>query len=252
MKRSLTLATMIALGAAAYMPLSSVAQSEFSVVIGSAPPTPRFESVPAPRAGYVWAPGFWNWNGHRHEWIAGHWERARDGYAWRPSEWHRSERGYALQQGGWVVVNDRGYADVRRAPPPPRYERIPRARSGYIWEPGHWEWRRGRYEWIQGEWIAARPGYIYRPHEWRERDGRWYLEPPRWSRGGRDRDRNGVPDRMERGDRFDRFDRDNDGIDDRYDRDIDNDGVSNRRDADRDGDGVRNDYDRRPDNERRY
>ncbi len=235
MKRTLTLATMIALGAAAYMPLSSVAQSEFSVVIGSAPPAQRFESVPAPRAGYVWAPGFWNWNGHRHEWIAGHWERARDGYAWRPAEWRRNDRGYGLQQGGWVVVNDRGYADIRRAPPPPRHERIPSARRGYLWEPGHWEWRRGRYEWKRGAWIAARPGYLYRPHEWRQRDGRWYLEQPRWSRGGRDR-----------------FDRDHDGIDDRYDRDIDNDGVPNRRDADRDGDGVRNDQDRRPDNERRY
>ena len=249
MKRTLTLATMIALGAAAYMPLSSVAQSEFSVVIGSAPPAPRFESMPAPRAGYVWAPGYWNWNGNRHEWNAGHWERARDGYTWRPAEWRRDSRGYGLQQGGWVTVNDRDYRGHRTAPPPVRYERIPSARRGYIWEPGHWEWRRGRYEWIQGAWITARPGYVYRPHEWRQRDGRWYFEEPRWSRGGRDRDRDGVPDRLERGDRHDR---DNDGVDDRYDRDIDNDGVSNRRDADRDGDGVRNDQDRRPDNERRY
>lgn len=249
MKRTLTLATLIALGAAAYMPLSAVAQSNYTVVVETAPPVPRFESLPAPRAGYVWAPGFWDWNGYRHEWVAGRWERARDGYAWRPAEWQRNDRGYFLQHGGWVAVDERRHRGYRMAPPAPRYERIPAARRDYVWEPGHWEWRRGRYEWIKGGWISARAGYVYRPHEWRERDGRWYLDQPSWSRGGRDRDRNGVPDRMERGDRFDR---DNDGIDDRYDRDIDNDGVNNRRDADRDGDGVYNEEDRRPDNERRY
>ena len=35
-------------------------------------------------------------------------------------------------------------------------------------------------------------------------------------------------------------------------RDRDRDGVANRVDRDRDGDGVRNRYDRRPDNPRRY
>ena len=35
-------------------------------------------------------------------------------------------------------------------------------------------------------------------------------------------------------------------------RDRDRDGVANRMDRDRDGDGVRNRYDRRPDNQRRY
>jgi hypothetical protein len=234
MKRSLTIATIIALSAAAYMPLSSVAQSSVSVVIGSAPPPPRFESVPASRNGHVWAPGYWNWNGKRHEWVTGHWERARDGYNWRPAEWRRGDRGYSLQQGGWVAVADRGYADVRIAPPAPRHEKPPRARRGYIWEPGHWDWRRGRYEWISGDWVKVRPGYAYRAHEWRQRDGRWYLEQPRWTRQGQGRDS------------------DRDGVANRHDRDIDNDGVPNRRDADRDGDGVRNDRDRRPDNERRY
>lgn len=249
MKRALTLATLIALGAATTMPLAAVAQSDYSVVIRSAPPAARYEVVPAARAGYVWAPGFWNWNGRRHEWTAGHWERSRAGYAWRPAEWRRNDRGYGLQQGGWVVVQDRGHANIRRAPPPLRYERVPSARRGYIWEPGHWEWRRGRYEWLQGSWVAARPGYVYRPHEWTQRNGNWTMEQPRWSRAGRDRDRDGIPDRLERGDRFDR---DNDGIDDRYDRDIDNDGVRNRSDLDRDGDGVRNNQDSRPNNSNRY
>lgn len=231
MKRTLTLATTLALAAAACMPLASSAQN-FSIVIGDAPPAPRFESVPAARPGYVWAPGYWNWDGNRHDWVDGHWERERQGYRYRAAEWRRDDGGYRLNPGGWTVVSNGDVNYVRVAPPAPRYERAPRARPGYVWEPGHWEWRRGRYQWMSGKWIAVRRGYEYRPHMWVERDGHWYLEQPRWSRPGRDRDR--------------------DGINDRYDRDLDNDGIPNRHDADRDGDGVRNERDARPNNDRRY
>jgi hypothetical protein len=266
MKRSFALATMIALGAAAYLPLPSMAQTNFSVVIGSAPPAPRFESVPAPRHGYVWAPGYWNWDGHRHAWMAGRWETARHGYHYQPAEWMRERDGYRMRQGGWVQVSDRGHDVIRVAPPPPRYERSPSPRAGYVFQPGHWEWNGRRHTWIPGVWIVERPGYEYRSHSWHRRDGGWYMEQPGWTQRGRDRDRDGIPDWVERRHadrdrdgvpdrlehRGDRHDRDRDGVDDRYDRDLDNDGVSNRRDADRDGDGVRNDYDRRPDNVRRY
>ena len=44
------------------------------------PPPPRHEAVPSARAGYVWAPGYWDYRGHRHVWVNGHWERARHGY----------------------------------------------------------------------------------------------------------------------------------------------------------------------------
>ena len=66
MKPTLALATMIALGAAAWTPLPSMAQNGFNLVINTAPPAPRFETVPAARHGYVWAPGYWNWDGRRH------------------------------------------------------------------------------------------------------------------------------------------------------------------------------------------
>lgn len=244
MKPTLTLATLIAIGAAAYMPLPSVAQTSFSIVVGSPPPPARFESVPQPRHGYAWAPGYWDWNGHRHEWVSGRWERARHGYYYQPAEWRRDGGGYRLERGGWIEVSG-----PHMAPPPPRYEPVPHARRGYVWEPGHWEWRGNRHEWIGGVWIAERSRDAYRPHHWHGRDGRWHPERPQWTGHGRDRDHDGIPDHMER---RNRFDRDRDGIDDRYDRDRDNDGIANHRDADRDGDGVRNEYDRRPDNNRRY
>jgi len=232
MKRTLTLAAMIGLGAA-FAPLSSMAQTSLSVVIGAAPPAPRFESVPAPRHGYVWAPGYWNWDGSHHVWMAGRWEPERVGYRYQPSEWVRDDRGYRLHQGGWQPVTQVYEEDIRVAPPPPRYERVPHPRAGYVWAPGHWEWRGNRHEWISGVWLAERPGYVYAQPAWHQRDGRWYMEPSRWAPSGRGRDR------------------DHDGIPDRHDRDRDNDGVPNRRDADRDGDGVRNSQDRAPDNPRR-
>ena len=231
MKRTLSIAAMLTLGAAAWMPLPSMAQVGLSLVINSAPPAPRFESVPAARRGYVWAPGYWNWDNGRHNWLPGHWEGARDGYQYQSGQWQRDGNGYRLRSGGWQPVAQSGYETMLAAPPAPRYERIPRSRDGYIWQPGYWDWRANRYQWSSGIWIAERPGYDYARPNWVQRDGRWSMEPPRWSARGRDRDRDGVPNR--------------------YDRDRDGDGVRNRRDGDRDGDGVRNERDVRPDNPRR-
>jgi hypothetical protein len=231
MKRSLTFAALLTVfGAGALAPLPSMAQADVRVFIGTAPPAPRFESVPAPRNGYVWAPGFWNWENNRHVWIAGHWEASRRGHQFQRSEWVRDNDGWRLDRGGWRQVADRDYGDIRIAPPEPRYERTPRARRGYVWVPGHWDWRGNRHVWVSGTWLRDRPGYVYSQPRWIERDGRWILEQPRWDR---------------------RRDGDRDGIADRHDRDRDNDGVSNRRDRDRDGDGVPNSRDARPDNPRR-
>jgi hypothetical protein len=81
---------------------------------------------------------------------------------------------------------------VQTAPPPPRVERVPAARRGYVWAPGYWNWNGRRHVWVKGNWVRERRGYAYRPHEWVERDGRWILQ-----RGGWDRDGDGVPDRRD-------------------------------------------------------
>jgi len=41
----------------------------YGVDVDVAPPPPRVVEYPAPRAGFVWAPGYWNWNGHEHVWA---------------------------------------------------------------------------------------------------------------------------------------------------------------------------------------
>lgn len=83
-KSKLIAAAALALGTVALAPTAALAQVDFSVVIGNAPPPLRFESVPPARYGYVWAPGVWRWDGQRHVWMAGHWLQERPGYRYAP------------------------------------------------------------------------------------------------------------------------------------------------------------------------
>jgi hypothetical protein len=103
----------------------------------------------------------------------------------------------ALVAGSFGSVALPAAADVviRTAPPPPRDERIPAARHGHVWAPGHWEYRHGRYVWTKGKWLRERHGYAYRAPTWVERDGRWVMERGGWRRG--DRDGDGVPNRLD-------------------------------------------------------
>ncbi|MGS0894983.1 YXWGXW repeat-containing protein [Burkholderia stagnalis] len=64
------------------------------------------------------------------------------------------------------------------APPPVRYEVVPAARIGYVWERGHWRWEHGRYVWIGGHWEAERIGMHWVPGHWDQRGPNWF-----WTRG---------------------------------------------------------------------
>ncbi len=101
---------------------------------------------------------------------------------------------------------------VQVAPPASRHEAIPAPRAGQVWAPGYWNWRNGRHVWVRGHWERERRGMYYHPSRWVERDGRWYMERSRWEKRGPggDRDRDGIPNRVDR-------DKDNDGVRNRYD-----------------------------------
>jgi hypothetical protein len=101
MKRILCTAAALVLSAAAFAPVEAMAAQDTFVVVRTAPPAPRHEFVPAARRGYEWAPGYWNWNGHRHVWVKGHWERARAGYVFHRPEWKQDEHGWRFERGGW-------------------------------------------------------------------------------------------------------------------------------------------------------
>lgn len=101
MKRLLLGIAALALSAAALLPEQAVAQVNLSINIGTAPPPLRYEVIPAPRQGYIWAPGYWDWNGHDHVWRNGHWEHARSGYVYRRPEWREDHGKWKLNKGGW-------------------------------------------------------------------------------------------------------------------------------------------------------
>ncbi|WP_211452287.1 YXWGXW repeat-containing protein [Collimonas antrihumi] len=118
MKRILCAAALIAVSVTAFMPTQAMAQIGVNITIGTPPPPPRYEVVPAPRVGYIWAPGYWNWDGRRHVWAGGHWEMARNGYLYDRPEWRQGGNGWELRRGGWRQSDDRrryeNYRDERR------------------------------------------------------------------------------------------------------------------------------------------
>ena len=146
-----------------------------------------------------------------------------------------------------AAANAQFNAIVAVAPPAPQYEVVPAPRPGYVWAPGHYEWRGNQHVWVRGQWLTARNGYEYREPRWVQRgNGQWVLVGNTWERRGPNGDRDG------------------DGIANRYDRnngyaqnrqgpngDLDRDGIPNARDRDRDGDGVPNHRDQFPNNRNR-
>lgn len=66
----------------------------------TAPPPPRPESV-APRAGFIWVRGHYEWRNRAYEWIPGHWERQRAKARWVDARWELQGRVWVFVPGGW-------------------------------------------------------------------------------------------------------------------------------------------------------
>lgn len=95
--RKTLFASLFAIGAVA----APAAQARTYVDIDVAPPPPRVEVVPAPRAGYVWAPGYWDYNGHKHVWAKGHWVREHHGHHWVEDRWVQNGDRWHRERGHW-------------------------------------------------------------------------------------------------------------------------------------------------------
>jgi hypothetical protein len=91
-----------ALLAIAATAIPGVGQAErVAVDIRVGPPPDRVEVVPAPRRGYVWAPGYYRWGGRRHVWVSGRWIRERRGREWVPHRWEQQGERWRFEEGHW-------------------------------------------------------------------------------------------------------------------------------------------------------
>lgn len=72
-----------------------------NVVVQVAPPALRHEVMPAPRRGYVWVAGHWEWRNNRHQWVNGTWIRERRGYMYNQPTWVERDGRWNMNRGGW-------------------------------------------------------------------------------------------------------------------------------------------------------
>ena len=101
--KSLVLAASVAvIGlAGAALPTTARAQAIISVQIGTPPPPPRYEVVPAARPGYVWAAGHYEWRHGNYIWRRGHWVQARPGHVYVPAAWRAQGSRWLYQPPRW-------------------------------------------------------------------------------------------------------------------------------------------------------
>jgi hypothetical protein len=99
------------LAAAAFLSTATVvtapftpAKAQVSIIFGAPPPPPRYEVVPAPRAGYAWAPGHYELVRDQYVWVPGQWMTARAGYRYVAPTW---ERYYTAGRELWRYVPSR-------------------------------------------------------------------------------------------------------------------------------------------------
>ncbi len=95
----------------------AAAQVDLNITFG-APPAPQYEAVPAPRPGYVWAPGYWQVENNRHVWAPGRWMEARQDQHWVPDRWESYREGgqekWRHEAGRWDRDDNRGPAQAAR------------------------------------------------------------------------------------------------------------------------------------------
>ncbi len=88
--------------AAAAIALAGPVMAQDYIEVTTPPPTAPYEVVPASRAGYVWAPGYWSWEGGQYVWVQGEWLAARPDYTWVEARWHNDNGHWYYDKGHWA------------------------------------------------------------------------------------------------------------------------------------------------------
>jgi hypothetical protein len=93
----------------------AISSAAWGVSIDIAPPAPRVVAVPAPRPGYIWAPGYWDWRENRHVWVDGRWIAERPGYVYAQPGWVQHDGHWVLERGHWHPMGDHDHDGVPNA-----------------------------------------------------------------------------------------------------------------------------------------
>jgi len=98
----LALAAALVVAVSGGAPIDPTTASADVVIVSSAPPVPRHESVPKrPGPGYVWIGGHWTYEG-LWVWRHGYWARPPRGKsAWVPGRWEPRSKGWVWIEGYW-------------------------------------------------------------------------------------------------------------------------------------------------------
>ena len=86
----------------AALPTTASAAVSVDLVVRVPPPAVRVEVVPAPRVGFVWAPGYWDWRSNHHVWVGGTWVRERPGYVYNHPQWIERNGEWHFARGSWA------------------------------------------------------------------------------------------------------------------------------------------------------
>lgn len=92
------------LGCAAVLPLRSHAQAQIVISVGvPPPPLPIYVQPPIPEVGYIWTPGYWDYDDvFGYYWVPGTWVAPpRVGLLWTPGYWGFDNGAYVYRAGYW-------------------------------------------------------------------------------------------------------------------------------------------------------
>ena len=92
----------LALGVMGATTLAAAASSTGEIELTLPPPPARYEVVPQPRAGYIYQPGHYEWDGRAYVWREGLFIEKREGHVYTP---------YGLEHRGDMWYYRRGHWD---------------------------------------------------------------------------------------------------------------------------------------------
>lgn len=74
------------------------------IIVTVEPPVVKTETIPESRTGYVWAPGYWEWQTSikQYAWVPGRWLEVQAKSHWVPEHWEKlSDNRWRFVPGHW-------------------------------------------------------------------------------------------------------------------------------------------------------